>query len=326
MSIGNGTGPYSACARGVKLIELTIAVVDASPSPAAIVRSLLLQNGCRSVVQARTGAEFLAQVECGTIDVAIIDMRLRGMSGIECVRILRRLPAPVRQIPVILLSSDIQCEAIESARAAGVNEYMLKPFSAATLLASIVAVTTGCSSFVITSGHPALDRRPPRPEAGGTAVTQPAIRQAGNEFGSVGQVGDMHLEFVPIPLTDRLMEFTELCRTLPSRQASWKNIQEQMLSIARQIEVEAQEQPRPHAKRVAQCLTRLCGDSFLPECGAYLVLVERHIQTLYALLKNDDKGCDPVAADVLVQSLAGRTLRYLASQEGSKHRIPASQM
>jgi len=61
-------------------------------------------------------------------DLVILDLMMPGMSGLEVCRFIKSDPE-LRSTPVILLTARAQAADVEAGKAAGVDEYLTKPFS-----------------------------------------------------------------------------------------------------------------------------------------------------------------------------------------------------
>jgi CheY-like chemotaxis protein len=85
-----------------------------------------------------TGREALAQLDALQPALALIDMRLPDMNGLELIAALRRLPAG-RELRCVALSADNPPEVVKAARAAGFADYWLKPVDTAKLLPALAA-------------------------------------------------------------------------------------------------------------------------------------------------------------------------------------------
>ncbi len=92
------------------------------------------------VGEAGSGEEAVARGAELSPDVALVDLRLPGMSGIECTVALRKLPTPPR---VIVLTSFEDGENVYAALQAGAHAYLLKDVMPADLLQTIRAVYAG---------------------------------------------------------------------------------------------------------------------------------------------------------------------------------------
>ncbi|CAA9378209.1 MAG: hypothetical protein AVDCRST_MAG47-1932 [uncultured Nocardioidaceae bacterium] len=90
--------------------------------------SLKLESAGHEVVSVEDGSS--AAQHCSSIrpDLVILDLMMPGMSGLEVCRYIRASDE-LRSTPVILLTARAQAADIEAGRAAGVDEYLTKPFS-----------------------------------------------------------------------------------------------------------------------------------------------------------------------------------------------------
>jgi two-component system chemotaxis sensor kinase CheA len=87
------------------------------------------------VTTAASGEGALALLEADRFDVVVTDIDMTGMTGLEFAKALRSNPRTAR-LPIIALSSVISPEAIEQARAAGLNDYVAK-FDRQSLIAAL---------------------------------------------------------------------------------------------------------------------------------------------------------------------------------------------
>jgi two-component system chemotaxis response regulator CheY len=116
-------------------------VVDDS----AITRRILANNlrliGFDAILEAIDGAQAL-EVCTPDVDVVITDWNMPGMSGVELVRSLRARPE-YAGIPVILVTSRNAKDDVVEAAGAGVNGYVIKPFTPDVLKLKIDEVLEG---------------------------------------------------------------------------------------------------------------------------------------------------------------------------------------
>jgi CheY-like chemotaxis protein len=80
------------------------------------------------VLTAVDGEEALALARTRLPDLAILDVRMPKLTGLEVVRALRADEA-TRAMPVVLLTASVQDESVQDGYDAGADEYMKKPFS-----------------------------------------------------------------------------------------------------------------------------------------------------------------------------------------------------
>lgn len=83
-----------------------------------------------------TGLELASNNEYSLI---ISDIMMPGMSGVDLVRAMRAADPPVT-VPVILLTAKNQERDIESGFAAGITDYVVKPFSPRELAARVAGI------------------------------------------------------------------------------------------------------------------------------------------------------------------------------------------
>jgi two-component system phosphate regulon response regulator PhoB len=96
------------------------------------------------VETAARGEEALAKAAASPPDVAILDIMLPGLSGIEVCQRLRSAPETAG-VPIIMLSARTQDEERERSYALGVVAYVTKPFEPAELV-EVVRRALGSSS------------------------------------------------------------------------------------------------------------------------------------------------------------------------------------
>ncbi len=118
-------------------------VVDDSRAIRGILSRILIRNGF-TVFQAGDGLQALASLGGEASDVCLmcVDFNMPNMNGIELVRAIRSMPTS-RQIKVIMITTETQLSSMEEAFDAGVNEYVMKPFTAEMIVdkLSLLGVT-----------------------------------------------------------------------------------------------------------------------------------------------------------------------------------------
>jgi two-component system response regulator ResD len=115
----------------------TVLVVDDEPTIVEIVGRYMERAGYETI-QASDGPEALRQVELHRPDLIVLDLMLPGIDGIEVLRQLRERPHD--QVAVILLTArGEESDRIVGLRQ-GADDYVVKPFSPAELVARVDAV------------------------------------------------------------------------------------------------------------------------------------------------------------------------------------------
>lgn len=118
---------------------LRVLVVEDNSINRLVVTRILLRHGM-DVREAETAQQGLSILTTEPCDLVLMDLQLPGMGGMDALRQLRTMPAPVGQTPVIALTANAIIGDRESYLASGMNGYVSKPFTAATLMAEIVRV------------------------------------------------------------------------------------------------------------------------------------------------------------------------------------------
>ena len=112
--------------------EMRILVVDDFATMRRIIRNLLGSLGYHSISEAENGLAALPMLHNRQFDFVITDVLMPQMSGIELLRAIRT-DRKLCHIPVLMITSDAYREKIIEAAEAGVNGYIVKPFTAAML-------------------------------------------------------------------------------------------------------------------------------------------------------------------------------------------------
>jgi DNA-binding response OmpR family regulator len=97
-----------------------------------------LERSGYTVLRARDGEEALRLAEEQTPDIAVLDVGMPKLDGLELTRLLREREA-TSKIPIILLTAWVQESDIERGFQAGATDYMRKPFSPTELAARVQA-------------------------------------------------------------------------------------------------------------------------------------------------------------------------------------------
>ncbi len=107
-------------------------IVDDFPTMRRIVKNLLGDLGYANTVEADDGNTALPMLKAGGIEFVVTDWNMPGMTGIELLRAIRSDPATA-SLPVLMVTAEANKEQIVEAAKAGVNGYIIKPFTAETL-------------------------------------------------------------------------------------------------------------------------------------------------------------------------------------------------
>ncbi|MDX3451800.1 response regulator [Streptomyces sp. ME02-8801-2C] len=98
----------------------------------------LTQSG-HQVMAVEDGIAALRAARENTVDLALLDIRMPGMSGLDVCRELRAA-AETATLPVIMITARSQEGDVEVGFAAGADDYIIKPFSPRELASRVTAV------------------------------------------------------------------------------------------------------------------------------------------------------------------------------------------
>ncbi len=113
--------------------NMKILIVDDFSTMRRIVKNLLRDLGFNNTQEADDGVTALPMLKRGDFDFVITDWNMPGMQGIDLLRHIRA-DASLKHLPVLMITAEAKREQIIEAAQAGVNGYIVKPFTAATLI------------------------------------------------------------------------------------------------------------------------------------------------------------------------------------------------
>ncbi len=119
--------------------NMQVLIVDDYKTMLRIVRNLLRQLGFNNVEEATDGAAALAKARQANFGLIISDWNMEPMTGLQLLKEVRADDA-LKQVPFIMITAESKTENVIAAKAAGVNNYIVKPFNAETLKSKMGAV------------------------------------------------------------------------------------------------------------------------------------------------------------------------------------------
>jgi len=124
----------------VDVTALKVLIVEDNVHFRTLIRSILQALDITDLFEAEDGMEALEILSDKTPDLVILDWKMEGMDGVECVNHIRALTGPNRLVPIIMVTGYTETSLINKARAAGVNGFLGKPISPQSLLGRISGV------------------------------------------------------------------------------------------------------------------------------------------------------------------------------------------
>lgn len=116
-------------------------IVDDSSTMRRIIINTLNKLGHQDFVEASNGREGIDRLGAshGAIDMIITDWNMPEMNGIDFIKAVRAQSAS-KDVPVLMVTTNAAKDDIVEALRAGVNNYVVKPFTADTIKEKIDAV------------------------------------------------------------------------------------------------------------------------------------------------------------------------------------------
>lgn len=118
---------------------MSILIVDDYKTMLRIVRNLLKQLGFDNVDEATDGAQALEKLRSKNYGLVISDWNMEPMTGYELLKEVRS-DSQLKHLPFIMVTAESKTDNVVAAKKAGVNNYIVKPFNAATLKQKLSAV------------------------------------------------------------------------------------------------------------------------------------------------------------------------------------------
>jgi two-component system sensor histidine kinase RpfC len=153
----NGQAVTSRAISNVRKIRGARVLVAEDNQTNQRVTQLILESGGHQATIVDNGEQALEELEANTYDVALFDLSMPVLSGLEAIK-LYRFSTP-RPIPILVLSANVTTEAIAECERAGAQEFIPKPLRASILLDAIDRQLTEAPRTPI-SAPARLDDRP----------------------------------------------------------------------------------------------------------------------------------------------------------------------
>ena len=120
-------------------MNMPILIVDDYKTMLRIIRNLLKQLGFNNVDEATDGAAALQKLRDKQYDLVISDWNMERMSGLQLLKEVRS-DNKLKALPFVMITAESKSENVVAAKQAGVTNYIVKPFNAATLKTKLNAV------------------------------------------------------------------------------------------------------------------------------------------------------------------------------------------
>lgn len=120
-------------------MNMSVLIVDDYKTMLRIIRNLLKQLGFNTVDEAADGSAAIAKMRTKNYGLVISDWNMEPMTGFQLLKEVRA-DEGLKATPFIMITAESKTDNVVAAKKAGVNNYIVKPFNAATLKTKISAV------------------------------------------------------------------------------------------------------------------------------------------------------------------------------------------
>ena len=120
-------------------MNMSVLVVDDYKTMLRIIRNLLKQLGFNNVDDASDGGGALQKLRQKDFGLVISDWNMEPMTGLQLLKEVRA-DEKLKPLPFIMITAESKTENVVAAKEAGVSNYIVKPFNAATLKQKMTSV------------------------------------------------------------------------------------------------------------------------------------------------------------------------------------------
>lgn len=111
--------------------KMKIMVVDDFATMRRIVKNVLKQLGFENIEEAEDGADAFKKLKTGGFSFMVSDWNMPNMDGLELLKAVRA-DAQLKGLPILMVTAEAEKDKVVTAIQAGVNNYIVKPFTAET--------------------------------------------------------------------------------------------------------------------------------------------------------------------------------------------------
>jgi len=112
--------------------KMKVLVVDDFSTMRRIVKNLLKQLGFENIDEAEDGAQAYTKMKEGGYGFVVTDWNMPNMDGLDLLKKVRSDPA-IKDTPMLMVTAEAEKEKVITAIQAGVNNYIVKPFTGEVL-------------------------------------------------------------------------------------------------------------------------------------------------------------------------------------------------
>ncbi|HEY8618243.1 response regulator [Phenylobacterium sp.] len=144
----------------MNLAAAKILLVEDNRKMADLVRAVLNGLGVAHLAHLETAPAALQALDSAAFDLILLDRHLGEVDGLDLARQIRRhRRAAVAETPIVMLTGSASAESVRAARDAGVNGYLVKPFTVVAVHERLVATLSHRPPFIRSATYIGPDRR-----------------------------------------------------------------------------------------------------------------------------------------------------------------------
>ena len=151
---------YESGSLPINLKNLNLLIVEDTPSMLELMGSVLEAMGVGTVYTTENPKKGLEIVKARDPDIIICDWEMPDFDGIQFTQAIRTSGKyPNKTVPIVMVSGHGTLARVKTARDAGINEFIVKPFTAQKLADRIAHVINNPREFVESQNYVGPDRR-----------------------------------------------------------------------------------------------------------------------------------------------------------------------
>lgn len=120
-------------------LNMNVLIVDDYKTMLRIIGNLLKQLGFKNIDEAADGGEAFKKMQEKPYGLVISDWNMEPQSGLDLLRQVRK-SEELQKTPFIMITAESKTENVVTAKQEGVDNYIVKPFNAATLKTKISSI------------------------------------------------------------------------------------------------------------------------------------------------------------------------------------------
>ncbi len=120
-------------------LNMPVLIVDDYKTMLRIIRNLLKQLGFNNIDEAMDGGAALTKLRQKDFGLVVSDWNMNPMTGLQLLQEVRK-DEKLKALPFIMVTAESKTDNVVAAKEAGVSNYIVKPFNAATLKGKLTSV------------------------------------------------------------------------------------------------------------------------------------------------------------------------------------------